>query len=201
MKTIKPLEDFIIATILAEGKIVSTTVGKEIHFSIQDRKYSLLNSYIQNNDINQHIIINKKTYCGVIRQSIVLERLLKDWSKKGEIVAINPDKISSRVFLLSICLFAKKSNNGVLLDTNLKEEQLSSVLSLINLILPSTFRNKSNTFYIKPFFPLVLEAIRLKLTLVETAELNYLLPEKERKILKHKLSIERDELYARIKGF
>lgn len=196
MKDIRSLENFIIATMLAEGKIVQTKTGREVHFPFQIRKTELLISYLTKNNLTQHVTLNMNNESGIIRQSIILEKILKDWSNKVEITAINPKKYNLKILTLSICLYAQKSKHGVILNTNLKEELQDTITSLTNLTLPITLRSYKDSFYMKPFFPFLLEAIKFKVTLLETAELNYLLPDKEKVLFKQKMLKESGEIYA-----
>ncbi|MEK5071654.1 hypothetical protein [Sporosarcina sp. FSL K6-1508] len=187
-RSIKPLEDLIVAIFFAQSEIIKTPNGRELKFNLAKRKHELFNSYIQRNGLVNHIKFNPEKLEGRIKQSILLEKMLRDWTIDGEVHAVDPRYVKTSMFLLWICLFARKTKASVAIDTNLPELTREDIPYHFSNYFDTKMYSKGSSFYIKPFHSVVTRSIQTQILAIENVELNYLLPENEELSFKKKMA-------------
>jgi len=181
IKNVRSLEDLIVSVLFSKYDIGLSEQGRYLKFAIKARKLELLKNYIQRNEITSHIQIDENNLEVYIKQSIVLEKILREWTKERVVTGINPSNIRTNTFLLWICLFARKSSTGVVVETCLSIEIQKDIPYFFkNYFENSTLYPKGKTFQIKPFYPVILRSIQQQQLAIENIELNYLLPQNEK---------------------
>lgn len=191
MRSIRPLEDLIIAIFLSECHIMKTPNGRELQFNLEQRKIQLFHSYIHRNGIDNHIRFNTETNVGQIKQSVLLEKILQEWTNNGVVTAIDPRIVKTSTFLLWISLFARKTKKGVTIDTNLPELIQRDIPYYFRSYINTTLYPKGSSFDIKPFHFVLTSSITAQRPASEILELNFLLPENEEPVFK-KIMAERE---------
>lgn len=176
-----PLENLIIVAIFSNGKIVETPNGKAVIFSIESRKTDILKNYIIKYKLEPYLSFDNANLKWTIKPSIISERLLRDWTLSGKLTAINPNKVNVNTFILWICLFGRKTERNVVLDINMSDSLQETIVEVFNRLFHGKLYRTQTFFYIKPFHFIMLKAIETKKMIPEIAELNYLLPNNERK--------------------
>lgn len=179
MRPTKPLEDLIIAVFFSKCSIEKTKNGRELNFSLQTRKITYMDSYLRRHKLDNHIRIDSQSGNASIKESVVLEKILRDWTNGETVTAINPRLINAHTFLLWILLFGRKTKRSVAIDTNLNDHLRRDILFYFNLYLLAPLYDKVDSFYIKPYFSVLAQAIQIQRPAIENLELNYLLPEQE----------------------
>jgi hypothetical protein len=179
MRPTKPLEDLIIAVFFSKCSIHQTSDGREVEFSVAERKIPYLLSYLERYKIKNHLRIDLKTGVASIKESVVLEKLLREWTKEGLVTAIDPRFVGTSTFLLWILLFGRKTKRNVAIDTNLSNTIRKDIPYYFEIYFKTTLYDKGSAFYIKPYFSVLAQAIQTQRPAIENLELNYLLPEKE----------------------
>lgn len=189
--SIKALNDLIVAVLFSKYKEVP--VGKfkelELEFQLEERKIPYLLDYLEMNNLGQHIGCHENKWR--IKQSIMLQKIIGEWTSEGQVVAIDPRIIRNSTFFIWILLFARKTSNSVALDTNLSESIKKDIGHLFEQSFATTLYVKDKAFYIKPYHKVLIQAIVLQRTAKENLEYNYLLPDNE--VLMFKRSIKKRE--------
>jgi len=186
MKEIKPLEDMIVAILLAEWEIQKDEQGRRLHFRLDRRKLNVFWDYLNRFKIIEYVSFDPITLNGYIKPSIMLERILKEWTGENQVQRIDPRKLRLNMYLIWVGLFAKKTFNGVAIKTSLGKEQQRTLAILFNEQFDSTLI-VGNTIQLTPFSPILLRAVQSNRPIEECIELSYLLPQKEKKIIKQKI--------------
>jgi len=190
MHSIRPLEDLIIAVFFSECQIVKTPNGKELKFNLGERKIPLFHSYVHRNGIENHIRFNSDTECH-IKQSVLLERIIQEWTTDGVVTAIDPRIVKTSTFLLWISLFARKTKKGVSIETSLPEWIQNDLPYYFRSYFNTNLYLKGSSFDIKPFHYILTRSITAQRPANEILELNFLLPENEKIVFK-KIMAERE---------
>ena len=197
MHQIQPLENLIIAVLLQKYSIEQGENGRELSIEIKGRKLKYLESYIIRHELINHIYVNKVSEKVNIRSSIILERILKEWTLEGQLVAIEPNKLTNSVFMLWTCLFARNNTKHVVIDIQMEQSIRNTIKYFYQLIFDTKLIDKEQQFQFSSFTNILLNSYQRKGSIEETAELNFLLPERDRKKMKHILH-EWEESYHNV---
>lgn len=186
MHQLEALENLTIATLLQKPLVVEHPNGhiKNIQIPLEIGKEDFLNKYIVRYKLETDVTILKEYNMLQINQSLVLERIVRDWTTRGEVTGLNPSKVSSELFMLWICLFGRKTEKNVVIDTSLDENVKQTVCKFFHKYLHTNLIDKGIVFQIMPFTNILLKSYQEKRVLEETKELNKLLTDKERKKLR-----------------
>ncbi|WP_028393943.1 hypothetical protein [Bacillus cihuensis] len=185
---VSALEDLIIAALIAKPYLVTNKEGRSLCFKLEERKIPILNNYIQHFHLTNYITINKPLLTGIIHPSIMLERILRDWTLEGYVQTINPQKTSLNMFLIWVALFGQKTEKSVIVSTDLGIEQQRTLALLFYNHFHSNIICAGSYMQIKPFSPLFLRALQSNRPIEECMELTFLLPKKEKNIIKQQIS-------------
>ncbi|MDX1806660.1 MAG: hypothetical protein R3267_06520 [Paenisporosarcina sp.] len=181
MYQIKALEDLIIAVMLSKVELHQTSDGTELHFTVEERKHSVIQSYIKRFRLNDLVEYDSLTNTGRILTSLNLRKLLRDWTKDDVVDKFNPEKLRLSTYFLWIALFARKEDNNVYINSTLGPEQKKTLCYLFNnRISDSRLRPSEARFQIKNFYNLLILSLKEKRPIEESGELNYLLPSSDR---------------------
>lgn len=183
----KPLEELIIAVLLSDCNIDNTPNGRHISFIIDERKIPYLENYIRENNIFPHVEYDKNENTWMIKQSILLEKILREWTDFTEVIAVDPRYISENCLLLWILLFAEKTQKGVSIQTNLPANIRKDIPYYFEDLFKVRLFEKGNSFYIKTYYTLLYRANQIKRPAMDHLELNYLLHDHEVKKYKAKI--------------
>lgn len=188
MNQLQALENLIITALLQQPTFNERKSGQieSIEFELDKDKMRFLEKYIIRHRLQSHVLIstNDLTHKITLQPSLTIERLIRDWTRNGEIIGIDPSKISSEFFMLWICLFARKTEKNVVIDTNLEENVKNTLKEFFYMYLKTNLLDKGRVFQITPFTNILLKSFQDKRTLEETEEINNLLTDKERSKLK-----------------
>lgn len=187
MNQLQALENLIIVTLLQEPQIKEYRNGNVdmIQVQLQEGKETFFTKYVTRYKLENHVTFSRETNLVKLHQSIVIERLVRDWTTKGEVIGLDPSKLSSELFMLWICLFGRKTEKNVVIDTTLDDHVKHTVCRFFTKYLKTTLIDKGIVFQIMPFTNILLKSYQEKGALEETEELNKLLTDKERVKLKN----------------
>lgn len=180
MKSIKPLEDLIVAILLSEWDIQQCREGRCLHFKLERRKQTILEDYVHRFKLKENVVFDSHTSKGYIKPSIMLERVLKSWVEDNEVQAIEPRNLRLNMYLMWIALFGIKFTDRVVIQSSLGFNQQQTLSVLFNdefqsMLIPGKM------IQIKPFRFILLRAlVQASRPTDECIELSYLLPEKEK---------------------
>lgn len=194
---LQPLENLIIALLVQEYTYKKLNTGSEIEVVLKERKLSFLNKYISRYHLTEHVEINIPNGIVRIKQSVTLLKILKEWTVEGEVVAIEPKKLTINFFMLWLCLFGKKTEKNVVIESKLTTSVKNTMSHFFETLLKTKLIDKGNHFQVLPFTNILLFSYQRKGTLEETAELNYLLPERDRLKIK-KILFEWEEEHEKV---
>lgn len=188
------LEDLIVSVLLAKHKMVYKKQGRELHFSLNERKMTLLQAYLKQYDLTDHVSLDEENNLAIIKQSVTLEMLVRDWTMEGVVVALDPGKLRTQTFLLWVCLFARKTErHNVVIDSELQKGPQRTLIHLFNQHMDAELLGTGSYLKIKPFSTLLLLSLNIRRPMFETAELNYLLPPRERSRMNEMLDEWKEE--------
>lgn len=181
-KSIKQTEDLLVSILIGNSWIVTPKGSKqsELHFQLNENKQFILRKYLDTNSdaavIIREVNLNENIYA--VEHSLMLERILRDWTNGNEIIAINPINLSTSVFMLWICLFAERlSNESILMNKTISLDAAKTLCAYYGEYMESAyimFRN--NKFRIGALDEVFLYSIRNNRPSYETLELGTLLP-------------------------
>lgn len=160
---------------------------------LNKEKNSFLTDYIEEHKLQRHVELSTDHDYLIIHQSTMLEHKLKEWTKNGEVIALNPAQISISTIFLWIALFASKREYSVVVETSLSpalQETFSYVFS--SMLNKCSLLSNGQAFQIQSFFEVFLLSIELKRSYVETGEFGYMLSDKDKRRLR-KIMAEEDE--------
>lgn len=188
MNQLEALENLIIATLLQEPLVTESPNGhiKNIQIPLEIGKEDFLNRYIARYKLENDVTIlqDKDSHTLYLKSSLVIERIVRDWMTRGEVTGLNPSKVSSELFMLWICLYGRKTEKNVVIDTSLDEQVKQTISKFFHKYLHTNLIDKGIAFQIMPFTNILLKSYQEKRALEETKELNKLLTDKERNKLK-----------------
>lgn len=184
MNQLEALENLLIVTLFQQPTIIEHTNGqvKQIEIRLEEGKEIFCKKYIGRYHLEKDVRIESNLL--QFAPSLGIERIVRDWTSKGEIIGLNPNKMSSNLFMLWICLFGRKTSNNVVIATNLDTPIKQTIRLFFQQYLQTDLMDKGSLFQIKPFTNILLKSYQEKRTLEETEELNKLLTDKERLKLK-----------------
>ncbi|MEK5149143.1 MULTISPECIES: hypothetical protein [unclassified Psychrobacillus] len=184
MSHVQPLENLIISFIIQEYTEVNNINESGIKVVLDERKIAFLNKYINRYQLNEHVFINFKTGNVIIKESVPLARILKEWTINGSVMAMEPNKLNSNFFMLWLCLFGQKKEKSVLINSHLPVNVKTTLQHFFYTLLNTRLIDKGDYLQVMPFSNILLFSYQRKGTIEETSELNYLLPDRDRKKIK-----------------
>lgn len=181
---VQPLENLIISFIVQDYTEVITKNICGIQVALDERKISFLNKYINRYELQEHVSIDIRNGNVIIKESVPLARILKEWTNNGVVIAMEPNKLSSNFFMLWLCLFGQKKEKSVLINSNLPVNVKTTLQHFFYTLLNARLIDKGDHLQVMPFTNILLFSYQRKGTIEETSELNYLLPDRDRKKIK-----------------
>lgn len=177
---LQALENLTIVLLLQ--KPIFNNSKRLIQVLFNENKILFLEEYILRYNLSSHVTYKENLV--TLHHSITVENLVRDWTPKGQVIGINPNKVSSDLFMLWICLFAKKTDKNVIIETELEDQVKLTICRFFRLHLQTNLIDRGNIFQIRPFTNLILKSYQENRFLEETKELNNLLTDKDRNKLK-----------------
>jgi len=177
-------EDLIVALLLGNSKIQKENNGlHSLVFTLPENKQLILEKYLKRNKINS---IDIKKYSNdefKLKHSLILERILSEWTENGIVVAIDPRYFNKNMFMLWVCLFGKKRKRDVIIQHNhLAYNVQMTIIQLFKIIMSfNTITTNKCFFKISCFEKIFLESIRNNRPSYESVELWNLLSENAQK--------------------
>ncbi|MFJ7890533.1 hypothetical protein ACIQYL_20950 [Lysinibacillus xylanilyticus] len=180
LKCIKQTQDLIVSILIGNSWIVKTGNLYELHFKLKNNKHFFLRKYLDSNPNTSVLIreVNEIENIYAVEHSIVLERILRDWTNGRDVIAINPINLSSTVFMLWICLFGERiTNEAILENTTISLDAAKTLCEYYPEYMESAYIIfKNNTFRIGALDEVFLYSIKNNRPSYETLELSTLLP-------------------------
>lgn len=192
-KSISALTDLIVTVLLSSYEKQSLNTKNELVFSLDKRKEPYLVDFISLHGLRHYVF--KREGVWYFHDSIRVHRIIKDWTRNGELIAIDPRLLRKDTFFLWILLFGRKTKTSVALDTCMPDFLKHEVPVLFNRFFGARLFAKSNAFYIKPYYHILDTAINSNRTAKENLEFNYLLPENEVSLFKRHLEQKEGDIY------
>ncbi len=175
--SLKALNDLIVVILFSQNKDENNENHKGLVFELKERKETYLLDYIQLHNLESQVVrLHGKWH---IKQSVLLEKIVREWTTNGLVTGIDPRSVTSSTFFLWILLFGRKTFNSVALDTNLSESIKKDIPHYFNKFFSTTLYVKDKAFYIKPYHQVLLKSISSQRPARENLEYNYLLPDNE----------------------
>lgn len=181
-KSIKQTEDLLISLLIGNSWIVKPKGRKqsELHFQLKENKQFILGKYLDTNNQAAVVIreVNGENNIYAVEHSIMLERILRDWTNGKEVIAINPINLSTSVFMLWICLFGERlTNEAVLVNNTITMEAAKTLCFYYREYMDSAYiLFKNSKFRIGALDEIFLYSIRNNRPSYETLELGTLMP-------------------------
>lgn len=186
-KEIEKLEDMVVAILLSETNIHKSREGRGLYFKLETRKLDIFLDYLQRFNLHSQFEYDPLTLEAYVKPSLMLEAILKIWVWDDRVQVIDPSTLRLNAYFIWIGLFGKKINNGVAIPSDLDPSLQYTLIHLFyNQFKTNLYRG--NLMQIKPFSPIMLQAINSNRPLEESMELSYLLPKKEKENLKKLVS-------------
>lgn len=183
--SLKALSDLIVVILFSQYKDEHSENHKGLIFKIEDRKETYLLDYIQIHNLESQVInLNGKWH---IKQSVLLEKMIREWTTNGKVTGIDPRSVTNSTFFLWILLFGRKTATSVALDTNLSERIKKDIPHYFNKFFATTLFVKDKAFYIKPYHQVLSKSILSRRPAKENLEYNYLLPNNEVHLFKNNM--------------
>ena len=192
----KAMEDLIVAVFFAESAIEHTENGRELTFNLTSYKEQYLRTYLSRYSLKDSLYLNPTTMKWHIRQSVTLEKILKEWTEEGEIITLDPRLIRASTLLLWILLFARKTKRSVLINTNIPESIRKDIPYFFEIHFNSPVYVKRDKFHIKPYYQVLTRAIQMQRPASENLEFYNLLPEQEVQVFRQNMAAREEELSA-----
>lgn len=187
------LEDLIVSVLLGKHQMIQRNRGRELYFTLTERKMTLLHEFLTQHELLTHVHIDSEKSQVIIRHSLTLEMILRDFTSDGEVVALDPAKLRMPTFLLWVCLFARKTDRNVVIDSNLQAGPQRTLIHFFNQQMNSSLIGTGSYLQIKPFSTLLLLSLNARRPMFETVELNFLLPARERNRMNKMIDQWREE--------
>lgn len=185
-------EDLIVALILGNSNIEKESRGlHRLVFSLPINKQIILEKYLKKNRINSLEFEKDSSGRFTLKHSLILERIISEWTKNCVVEAIDPRYFNKNMFMLWLCLFGEKTKRYVIIKHNhLSYRVQQAIIQLFKEIMSfTTITTNGYYFKISCFKELFLESIRNSRPSYESAELWDLLSNNE----KEKLNLLRKE--------
>lgn len=201
-KSIKQTEDLLISLLIGNSWIVTPEGSKqsELHFQLKENKQFILGKYLDTNSHASIVIreVNPDENIYAIEHSIMLERILRDWTNGKDVIAINPINLSTTVFMLWICLFGERlTNEAVLVNKTMSIEAAKTLCAYYGDYMDSAYiMFKNCKFRIGALDEIFLYSIRNNRPSYETLELGTLMPIENMNLNKLKRVAEGEVLNA-----
>lgn len=170
---------------------------KSLRIPITPNKIPLFKDYIDIHKLSNYVELHENENTFEINASIMLEQKLKDWTTNGEVVAINPSDLRIGTFLLWISLFTTKDENYIGLETTLNQSLQETLIWIFKSLIDNCpIASSGSKFHFQSFLQLYLLSVKHHRAYVETAELYWLLSEKEKRKLRQIVNDEEGVAYS-----
>lgn len=180
-KTLRHSEEFILALLMGDSLIKGDIHNHKVYFKVDQDKEFVLKLYLDSNLLDYLSIdkISEGTYC--LKNSFVLEKILREWSDGNQICAVDPQLLNPNVFLLWICLFAKIQHAEVsIVSHNLTKQVQQTILLIYKEIMKTdSIYLSHNTFKIHSIEDIFIYSIHSHRPSYETVEISRLLNARE----------------------
>lgn len=186
-KTREKLEDMIVAILLSKTDIRKGEYGRSLHFVLKPRKIPVLIDYLERYNLHSQIVFNLSTLEGHVLPSLMLETILRSWVKNDQVQSVDPLSLRLNTYYMWMGLFAEKTPHSVAIPTDLDPSIQYTLSTLFHqqFNVPLT---QGSMMQIKPFSPVMMQAIQTNRPIEESMELSYLLPNKEKDTIKQLVS-------------
>lgn len=186
-KTREKLEDIIVAILLSKTDIRKGKNGRSLHFELKPRKIPVFIDYLERYNLHSQIVFNLSTLEGHVLPSLMLETILRSWVKIDQVQSVDPLSLRLNTYYMWMGLFAEKTPHSVAIPTDLDPSIQYTLSTLFHqqFNVPLT---QGSMMQIKPFSPIMLQAIQTNRPIEESMELSYLLPNKEKDTIKQLVS-------------
>ncbi|MFD5853587.1 hypothetical protein ACFWGC_25985 [Cytobacillus pseudoceanisediminis] len=186
-KTREKLEDIIVAILLSKTDIRKDKNGRTLHFVLKPRKIPVFIDYLERYNLHSQIVFNLSTLEGHVLPSLMLETILRSWVKNDQVQSVDPLSLRLNTYYMWMGLFAEKTPHSVAIPTDLDPSIQYTLSTLFHqqFNVPLT---QGSMMQIKPFSPIMLQAIQTNRPIEESMELSYLLPNKEKDTIKQLVS-------------
>ncbi len=121
MATLKMTEDLLVAILLGDSTIERKGVKHILKFFLPPSKQKILKMYIDKSKLQTLIYIDAvpgENNLFIISNSLVLERIIRDWSDGENVIALDPRLLRNSTYMLWLCLFGNKVDNQVVIHQN-----------------------------------------------------------------------------------
>lgn len=187
------LNDLIVGALLTKYKLKTNGVQRYLEVPIHPERVYILQDYIEHHELLNLVEIDTDTNSYLILPSLVLDYKLKDWTKDGVVVAINPSDLHIRALLFWISLYARKSDYSVIVETELSQTLQETLCYFFTRnIKDCEIVSADNRFHFKSFLELYLLSNSYR-PYIETGELYDMLSSKESRRLKNMIAQEKGE--------
>lgn len=118
--TLRMTEDLIVAILLGDSIIQNRSGKHELKFCLPSNKQKILRMYNEKYCLHSLICIERekeKDYF-LVKNSLVLERIVRDWSDGTNVIAVDPRLLKNSTYMLWLCLFGEKVNDHVIIKQN-----------------------------------------------------------------------------------
>lgn len=195
---IKSLRDLIIAILISDSEIKNTNSnGKQIFFTLEQRKQYILENYISRNHLENSVSIKQidNTHF-IMKNNLILESIVQDWTggKQQIVQYVNPQLLNTNVFILLICLFGKRGKKDVVIKTNLARKAQETLQYVVYELIGINCIPTNKHFKIRLLNKLVAKSIMEGRPAYESMEMMLLLTEPEKKIFLNVSNYEGDHL-------
>ncbi len=119
--TLRMTEDLLVAILLGDSTIQKKSAKHELKFYLPPNKQKILKMYIEKYKLQSLICIdgvNEETDFFIVSNSLVLERIIREWSDGTNIIFLDPRLLKNSTYMLWLCLFGRKVNNQVIIKQN-----------------------------------------------------------------------------------
>lgn len=194
---LQALNDLTIAALLTRFNISKIKGDKSLIIPITTNKMPLFKDYIDIHKLSNYVELREEENIIKINSSIMLEQKLKEWTQNGEVVSINPADLRIGTFLLWVSLFTKKDDNSIGLETALNPSLQETLIWIFkSLIENCPIASSGSKFHFQSFLQLYLLSVKHHRAYVETAELYWLLSDKEKRRLRQIVNDEEGVAYS-----
>lgn len=181
-KKLRMTEELIVTLLLGSGRHIRQKGGNsELEFTLLPDKVYILETYIKQNKIELDIRqVEDQPHTYILKPSLLLERILRDWTDDEKIIAVDSKYLTSSVFMLWVCLFAEKQENEAIVNkTNLALNAGNTVSYYFNKRMERVIiAYLNNKFHIGALDELFKYSLKTNRPSYETLELGKLLPSK-----------------------
>ena len=194
--SLQALNDLTIASLLTRFQISKVNGEKSLRIPITTNKIPLFKDYIDIHKLSNYVDLKENEKVFEIKSSIMLEQKLKDWTKNGEVVSINPSDLRISTFLLWVSLFTRKDGNYIGLETTLNQSLQETLIWIFKSLIDNCpIASSGSKFHFQSYLQLYLLSVKHHRAYVETAELYWLLSEKEKRRLRQIVTDEEGVAY------